>query len=119
MKMLQNSSSKIYESVKVQPLASHKFKLLEAFNYKGIVVVPKGYETNGADVPRVFWSFLPPNRSDYLPAVILHDYLCDLEKYTRADEIFEDCLKSLGVSKATRIIMVLGVKLYHKLRYKV
>ena len=108
----------MYELVKVQPLASHKFKLLEDFTYRD-VVVPKGYETNGADVPRLLWSIFPPNRSDYLPAVILHDYLCDKAEYKRADDIFESCLLDLGVKPFDRKLLVGGVRLYHKLKYKV
>jgi hypothetical protein len=108
----------MYELVKVQPLASHKFKLLEDFTY-GDVVVPKYYETNGADVPRLLWSIFPPNRSDYLPAVILHDYLCDLKLYKKADDYFESCLLELGVDKSDIKYLVAGVRLYHKYEYGV
>jgi len=42
-----------YTKVKLQPLKSHKFKLLDDLRFKD-VVVPKGYKTNGADIPRLF-----------------------------------------------------------------
>ena len=36
------------------------------YRYKDIAV-PEGYETNGADIPRLFWSWTPPlNLSIYL-----------------------------------------------------
>jgi hypothetical protein len=108
----------MYERIKLQPLASHKFKLLEDFTYRD-VVVPKGYKTNGADIPRIFWSIYPPNRSDFLPAVIIHDYLCDKGEYKRADDLFEECLKELGVKRFDVVVLVGAVRLYHKLRYKI
>ena len=107
-----------YTQVKLQPLKSHKFKLLDDLKYKD-VVVPKGYKTNGADIPRIFWSFYPPNRSDFLPAVIIHDYLCDKGEYRKADDLFEECLKELGVKRFDVVVLVGAVRLYHKLRYKI
>lgn len=107
-----------YTQVKLQPLKSHKFKLLDDLKYKD-VVVPKGYKTNGADIPRVFWSFYPPNRSDFLPAVIIHDYLCERQEYRKADDLFEECLKELGVKRFDVVVLVGAVRLYHKLRYKI
>jgi len=110
--------SEIYSAVKTSPLHKDRYVLLEDFTYNGITV-PAGYETNGADVPRLFWIFLPPNRSDYLPAVILHDYLTDKEMYKLADDIFEECLESLEIGPVTRFIMVSSVRSYHFIRYGV
>ena len=107
-----------YSQVKLQPLKSHKFKLLDDLRFKD-VVVPKGYKTNGADIPRLFWSIYPPNRSDFLPAVIIHDYLCDKGEYRKADDLFEECLKELGVKRFDVVVLVGAVRLYHKLRYKI
>ena len=107
-----------YTQVKLQPLQSHKFKLLDDLEYKD-VVVPKGYKTNGADIPRVFWSIYPPNRSDFLPAVIIHDYLCDKGEYRKADDLFEECLKELGVKRFDVVVLVGAVRLYHRLKYGV
>jgi len=107
-----------YTQVKLQPLKSHKFKLLDDLRFKD-VVVPKGYKTNGADIPRLFWSIYPPNRSDFLPAVIIHDYLCDKGEYRKADDLFEECLKELGVKRFDVVVLVGAVRLYHKLRYKI
>ena len=110
-------ASVLYKEVAVRPMHKDRYKLLKEFTYKDIVV-PEGYETNGADIPRFLWVFLPPNRADYLPAVIVHDYLCDLQKYNEADDYFESMLKELEVGKKTRMLMVKGVRFYHCLRYK-
>ena len=107
-----------YSDVKLQPLRNYRFKVLEEITYKD-VTVPAGYLTNGADVPRLFWFIFPPNRTDYLPAVIFHDYLCDLEEYKKADEYFNEIMKELHINKFTRVTMVSSVKIYHLIRYQV
>lgn len=100
----------------LQPYDKHKFILLEDFEYNGYTV-PKGYITDGASVPRIFWFIYPPNRPDYLPAAIIHDYLCDKENYKEADREFKNCLNDLDVSEFTVKIFHNGVVSYHYLRY--
>jgi hypothetical protein len=65
----------MYNNLHICPLPNRRFKILEDYeilNYK----IPAGYISNGADIPRIFWSYKPPNDMDILPAVVLHDYLC-------------------------------------------
>ena len=107
-----------YSDVVISPLRGHKYKVLEPIRYKD-VVVPVGYLTNGANVPRLFWSLYPPNKSDLLPAVIIHDYLCDQEQYEKADQYFDEVLEILQVKKIDRFLLVWVVKIYHKIRYKI
>ena len=104
-----------YQRLEVSPLPNLKFKLLKDLKYKDITV-PKGYETNGADVPRIFWSFFPPYRSDYLPAVVVHDYLCDIGEYKKADDYFEAIMIELKIEKSTIFIMTKSVRLFHFLK---
>ena len=106
-----------YSDIKLQPLKSHKFKVIEPFRYKNIEI-KKGFRTDGASVPRLFWSIFPPNRTDYLPCAIIHDYLCNKEEYKKADKYFKECLEELKVDKFSRTIMYYVVRIYHKLRYK-
>lgn len=40
------------------------------------VDVPRGFLTDGASVPRILWSILPP-WGDYGQAAVLHDWLCE------------------------------------------
>ena len=101
---------------KVQPTINNKYVLLEDYKFKK-VRVPKGYETNGANVPRLFWWFVPPFKPKLLPAIIVHDYLCDKEEYKKADDHFKACLECLNVSKFTRYIMYFAVRIYHIIRY--
>jgi len=106
-----------YPDIIIQPLAEHRYKVLREIQYKD-VTVEAGYRTNGADIPRVFWWAIPPNSSDCMPAVIVHDKMCDTAKakwqYEKADRYFEEILISLNVSKFKRKAMVLAVKFYTK-----
>jgi len=115
---LEKIKSAFYKGIKISPLEGDRYMLLEDFKYKDIII-PKGYKTNGANIPRIFWSFWPPNRSNYMPAVIVHDYLCDMEEYNKADKYFSEILLYLNVSRITAFLFYYSVKYYHKLKYGV
>lgn len=104
----------------LKPYSKDRFELVENYSYKTLSI-PKGYQTNGANIPRVFWSLFPPNSPEYLSAVVAHDFLCDRarkkEDFRQADEIFYEMLKELGVSKIKAITFYLSVRLYHKIRH--
>lgn len=84
------------------------------------VVVPVGFVTDGASVPRALWPFLPPWGRYSRPAVI-HDLLCVLiekgephkEAKTRkdADAVFFEAMGVTGVSMPVRFILWLGVRI--------
>lgn len=112
-----NSSKEIFEALKVSPTMDGHLILLDDFKIDGLVV-EKGYETNGANIPRIFWSIIPPFKVQNLPAVVVHDYLCDKEKYVEADEMFKRLLNKFKI-EPLRNEMVFAVKEYHKIRYKV
>jgi len=50
--------------------------------------------------------------------VVVHDFLCNKERYKEADWYFEKILFSVEKSFVTKA-MVVAVKLYHKVRYGV
>jgi len=109
-----------YSDFIYQPLKNHKLEVKKNIYVKECdITIPEGYRTDGASVPRIFWSIFPPNRTDYLPCATIHDFLCDAEKYYKADECFEKCLIKLQVNKFSRIIMVFAVKFYHRIKYGV
>jgi len=109
-----------YSDFLFQPLRNHRLEVKKDIKVEECgIFIPKGYRTDGASVPRIFWSIFPPNRTDYLPCATIHDYLCDLENYKKADECFEKCLVKLQVDKFSRTLMLFAVKLYHKIKYKV
>ena len=112
----------------LEPLDGGHYRLLKPYIYNtnkgGVIAVPKGYITNGADIPRFFWRLYPPFSPEYMPAVIVHDYLCDIaeqdgndkEKFKYADEIFREILLKLGVSKVRATLFYKAVRLWHTVK---
>ena len=101
----------------LQPLKNHRYRVVNNYTYKEITV-PTGYITNGANIPRIFWSFIPPNKSDIMEAVVIHDYLCDQGMYELADRYFKELLLESEVSTVTVFVMHGAVTSYHYLRYE-
>lgn len=100
----------------LKPFSKDRFELVEDYRY-GDVIVPKGYKTNGANVPRILWSIFPPNSPEYLSAVVAHDYLCDKGFYKLADETLKEIMSELGVAKWKIRCFYTACKAWHKLRY--
>lgn len=57
------------------------YRLLEGFAYEPgdkfgslEIIVPKGFETDFASIPRFFWRIFPP-AGRYAKAAVIHDYL--------------------------------------------
>lgn len=102
----------------LQPTKNNKLILLEKYTYDEIVI-PKGFETNGADIPRIFWIIVPPFKPKYLPAVLVHDYLIKIaknrEEIIYANYYFEKILLEIEDSYKTRT-MIKAVNLYWRIR---
>ena len=86
------------------------------------VTVPAGYLTDGASVPSVLWSRLPP-WGQYGQAAVVHDLLCESlsiveagrpVSITRAeaDAILTEAMEVLGVDEKKRNWIARGVTLY-------
>ena len=66
------------------------------YTSKGIILVPKGFESDGCSMPRFFWRvFGHPFDMQYLREAILHDWLYKTQQFDRktADLIFSEELK--------------------------
>lgn len=113
--------------MRVEP-CQKSFRLAEDMSFLG-EVVPKGYITNGANIPRVLWCFYPPFNPKYIKAIVLHDYLCDLadgslgvkrtsekEGYEYADLKLKEGLLSLGASSFTASLFYLGCRAWHRVK---
>lgn len=109
---------RLYSDLYLSPRPKNRFEVTAPYQYKD-VVVPKDFITNGANIPKIFWFLIPPNKTDNLPAVVVHDYLCEKEQYVKADNCFEEILAECGVKDRYRKAMVLAVRLYHKIKYGV
>jgi hypothetical protein len=86
------------------------------------VNVPAGYLTDGASVPQVLWSLIPPWGA-YGQAAVVHDILCEYltltkdgapQKITRAkaDTVLLDAMAALGVPLRKRTAIYLAVEAY-------
>jgi hypothetical protein len=75
------------------------------------ICVPRGYESDGASVPRLFWRFFPPS-GQYTGAALVHDWLCDERPCTaqQAAAIFDEAMIDLGVPARVRWPMVKAVR---------
>lgn len=64
-------------------------RIHEAFQYQSdllqrSIVIPAGFVTDGASVPRLFWNIIPP-WGQYGRAAVVHDYLYRWQRTTRED----------------------------------
>lgn len=106
------------DRVVVQPIDKDKFRVYKELSYQGIYI-HKGFVTNGANIPRIFWSLFPPNSPEYLSAVVIHDYMCanvGEYGYEKADRYFYDAMLEIGVAKWKADLFYFWVKWYHKFK---
>ena len=83
------------------------------------VEIKKGFTTNGASIPRVFWWILSPFDPRYMDEATVHDYLCDKKQYKRADAWFEQILiYNKDIRMWHRKVFILSVKGWHFLGYQ-
>ncbi|KKM14540.1 hypothetical protein LCGC14_1705090 [marine sediment metagenome] len=76
-----------------------------------VIQVFKGFQTDFASVPRIFWWLFPPDGL-YTQAAVLHDFLYLKQIYTRkrSDYIFYEAMGVLGVPKWKRWTMWASVR---------
>lgn len=111
--------SKFTSPVILELLDRYLWKIWQPFEFyltddaTDIIEVPAGFITDLTSVPRILWSFLPPD-GKYAKAAIIHDYLYDnaLRTKKQADLIFLDAMRVLGVPKWKYIIMYHAVRLF-------
>ncbi len=82
---------------------SRVFRITTRFRYHsslGLIEVPAGTETDGASVPRAFWTIFEPF-GEYFGAAVIHDFLYSPEnhEYDRweSDIIFKEAMFNSGV----------------------
>jgi len=84
-------------------------------------IIPKGFETDGASIPRILWSITGcPIKGKYSIAAVLHDYLYSREanvSFEDANKAFYRNMRRTGVSKFKAKYMYLAVKYFGKLHY--
>jgi hypothetical protein len=109
--------------------SSRIFLIVADYRYthpKWPITVPRGTLTDGASVPKIFWSIFSPIGS-YFPAALIHDFLYlkaskkRYGSYTRAmaDRAFLDAMADCGVPWLTRqtiyaAVRVGGIRFFRK-----
>ena len=118
--------ARILDYPAVKQINSREWELLEDLEYHvgsevstDVITVPKGYHTDFASVPKVFWAVLPPF-GRYSPAAVIHDYLYGLQgvlphlhySRKRCDQIFLEAMKVMEVGWITRTMMFQALRLF-------
>ena len=118
--------SEFTTELKIKPTKNGKWELLEKFEYKigsldsnEIIIIDKGFVTNFASVPRIFWSIYPPYSPEYGKVAVLHDGMYSVKLFSRrkCDRIFKEAMEVLWASWFTRNIIWLSVRLFGRFAY--
>lgn len=90
-----------------------KDKSVESLGYS--VTVKKGFDFDGASIPKWLWSIYgSPLNGNYVVASLIHDGLYASQKVTKSvsDKIFLDIMKQSSVGYIKRTSMYLAVTLF-------
>ena len=90
-----------------------KDKTVESLGYS--VTVKKGFDFDGASIPKWLWSIYgSPLNGNYVVASLIHDGLYASQKVSKriSDKIFLDVMKQSNVGYIKRTSMYLAVKLF-------
>ncbi|AJC94142.1 DUF1353 domain-containing protein [Campylobacter volucris] len=107
----------------VKPFSKDRFILVQdyEFNLKSFKgKIPANFTSNGANIPRIFWSIFPPNSPEYLSAVVVHDYLCEKANtkndYKLADLALYEAMQELGCSKFKTFVFYHACNGFHMVK---
>ena len=90
-----------------------KDKTVESLGYS--VTVKKGFDFDGASIPKWLWSIYgSPLNGNYVVASLIHDGLYASQKVSKriSDKIFLDIMKQSNVGYIKRTSMYLAVKVF-------
>jgi len=105
----------------VEHLDGKNWKVIESFIYhvgeKGsdnIIIIPSGFVTDFASIPRFAWSIIGHPAGKYGKAAVVHDYLYrnKIGSRKQADDVFLEAMDVLGVSKVKRYTMYYSVRAF-------
>jgi hypothetical protein len=91
---------------------------------KGLFIVPTGFQTDIASIPRAFHTILSP-LGEYAPAAIFHDWAYSRQSNgyfpadrKAADDIFLELMHNLGIPWYSRHSIHLAVRMFGGKSYK-
>ena len=103
-------------------VAPYVWRLVEDFGYESesgnILIVPAGFETDFASVPRLLWPILPLSDAVYDKAAVLHDYSVRNRKfigYSLMDchRLFREVLLFSGTGRVKTAAMYSAVVMFN------
>lgn len=119
--------SEFTKPLTVTKLKNGRWKVSRGFRYyvgkeggSDFVDVPKGFDTDFASVPQIFWNILPPD-GQYTQAAVLHDFLYGVQgnapegkhrSRQECDNIFYEAMGILGVPQWKRSVMWIALKFF-------
>lgn len=113
-----NKSDYTYAQPILMPLSDTDWVLHEDYYVKSkhfSFVIPKGFVTDLASVPKVLWNLYPPFGL-YTGAAVAHDYLYRTTKMKvtreQADELFKEQMLLAGVRSTQAQLMYLTVSAF-------
>ena len=104
--------------LELKVIGNQAFEVTQPLIYStsGVTIrVGKGFDFDGASVPKLLWSFgFAPMGGGYDKSACLHDALYAGEVFEReiCDELFLEAMESEGVSYLKRTMMYLAVRLF-------
>lgn len=112
----------------VRHIDGKKWEVMEPFAYAknttsekdDLIIVKKGYITNFASIPRLFWRLIGHPAGKHGKAAVVHDYLYSYHLYSKkeSDKIFYQAMRVSGVSWLKASIMFNTVKWFGKKAWK-
>jgi hypothetical protein len=118
--------SSFTDPLEVQQISKNEWITLREFTYyvgeensNDFIVVPKNTITDGASIPRIFWSIIGHPMGRYAQAAVLHDYMYRLHLRPRkeCDDIFYEAMGVLKVADWKRNIMYISLRLFGFVAY--
>jgi len=102
----------------VKRIGPNRWELAESWQTPS-VFVPKGFVTDGASVPRLFWWFASPS-GDLFEASVVHDYLYKNALKTKAiaDKKFFETAMRYKTNKLRAHVAYFFVRMFGKGSYK-
>lgn len=81
------------------------------------LTIPQGYITDGASIPKPFWSLIgSPYLPEFIAAAIVHDFCCDQKcDVSEMSELFFRLLRDANVKNTTATTMAKAVSVYKSL----
>jgi hypothetical protein len=107
--------------LQVEKIGENKWELLAPLVYEGTrrYIIPTGFKTDFASVPRIFWYLCPPIAGNHAEPSVLHDYLCEnYDDQPHADKMFLEAMQANDVGWFKRTIMFQAVRLYQIIKGK-